>query len=173
MKKSLLLIISLVAVITCSSGTKVIGGGLGSEEEDTEEPSFPGAVGGPCKYEPFNGKVKIISVEKDKEKSPLYQEPMVVMYNFIPENSEAPKKYKFKNFKDTSIRFWIGTGENPPARCLDEYGIKVNSEHKAVRLEITKGTCTPVLFKLVDIDENRCANPGRGEAKPISKSKKK
>jgi hypothetical protein len=124
------------------------------KEEDTDTFKFNFS----CEYKDYKGTVKISSIEKDKSPS-SFKDPVIVFFDFTPDDASASKSYRFTNFPDQKVGLTIAGGLHPSSKCLEKQGIKVGSEHKAVRREIMKGTCTPVIFTLTDFKEELCFEP--------------
>lgn len=114
-------------------------------------------AGGGCQYKDFPGTIEITKIEPDPEADRnFYEDPVVVHFTFTPDDAEAEKNYRFTNFLKDSGKIQINAGKNPPRRCIEEQGYVEGSKHKAIRSELRKGTCTPVVFLFPDFDEKKC-----------------
>ncbi|MCB1160831.1 MAG: hypothetical protein H7A25_16315 [Leptospiraceae bacterium] len=139
---SLIAIISAFITFSCSA-------------DSTKEAVKETKAGGMCEYREIKGFAVIDSIKKPAEAvKGMMKEPREVIYHFEPEDKGT--EYKFPTWKDTGLKLTIAGGLAPPLDCLKKQKITVGSKHKALRTEITKGTCTPVVFILTGFDENLC-----------------
>ena len=109
--------------------------------------------GGNCEYNQFEGSAKIISI-KDAPKSDYNcpENPKLVIFEFTPANLSDRSKYSFKNFSDNSVQMKINDGANPSLAWIKKNKIEAGKKYRCVRTELTKGTCTPVIFEFPDLD---------------------
>lgn len=112
----------------------------------------PRTVGGPCEYLEIPGTAKIVSVKEAPSTESNCANAVQVSFDFVPNDPAAVSSYRFPNWKDTGQHFIVGGGMNPPKVWVQERGLVEGSEHACVRSEITKGTCTPVIFSFPKID---------------------
>jgi hypothetical protein len=114
-------------------------------------------VGGQCEYNDIKGVASIISVSQpDAGDYSCSNNPVKVVFDFHPDASNASKQYLYPQWSDYNQTFTISEGKNPPGQCVNEEGLIVGSKHNCIRKEITKGSCTPVIFYFPDVDESRC-----------------
>ncbi len=111
-----------------------------------------GVIGGPCSYNEFSGTAIITSVSPAPPESYSCNNGVVVEYDFIPDDPNAPNNYSFPNWSDSSRNLKVGGGLNPSASWALSQGLTVGSLHPCKRMEIYEGTCTPVIFELLDVD---------------------
>lgn len=71
---------------------------------------------------------------------------------FVPDDKDAVNNYRFYNIPDKGQVLRVGAGMNPSKAYMDLKGITVGSSHNCKRMEIIKGTCTPVIFDFYKID---------------------
>ena len=109
-------------------------------------------VGGPCEYVDIPGTARVVLV---KEAAPIEsncKDAVEVIFDFVPDNPAIIDDYLFPNWEDTGQRLTVGGGMNPPKTWVLAQGLTEGSEHRCIRSEITKGTCTPVIFRFPEID---------------------
>ncbi len=100
-------------------------------------------VGSSCEYADIPGSAELVKVY-DKSHS------VEVYLNFTPDDSVS---YRFPDMPDTNVMAYVCQGHKPRnPEWIKEQGLTVGSFHPCRRREITKGTCTPVLFELTDVD---------------------
>jgi hypothetical protein len=116
--------------------------GHGCTSKNAPGPGARVRVGGPCTYKDTPGTATIVSVGAGAPDAKVE-----VRYDFEAAEAGASKK---------NVRLSIGDGANPPRHCVDSQGITVGSRHKALRSDIQRGTCTPVIFQLVDFKQDPC-----------------
>ncbi|MEJ2719630.1 MAG: hypothetical protein P8181_00635 [bacterium] len=108
--------------------------------------------GGECKYDTIPGTAVIGVIAPDTLDARICENAVFVYFDFAPADTNAPDHYKFPNWPDTDRRIFVGDGKNPPSSWLEAKGLDVGTVHDCVRLEETKGTCTPVLFRFSKVD---------------------
>jgi len=116
-------------------------------------------VGGPCKYNEIPGTCLITSVKKaspDQNNCP--KDPVEVLFAFAPNDKKAPAQYRFPKWQDSNQHLTIGDGKNPPRKWVVDQGLFEGAAKICKRTEITQGTCTPVIFKFVDVDYSNANN---------------
>ncbi|MFO7939642.1 MAG: hypothetical protein R6U66_07830 [Bacteroidales bacterium] len=113
-----------------------------------------------CIYKKIPGKAIIISItDAPANANNCPNNPMLIEFNFIPDNKDATSTYLFPNWEDNSNFITIHDGKNPSTTWIDRNEIKLDTELTCYRNEITEGTCTPVTFEFPDLDtspENYC-----------------
>jgi hypothetical protein len=112
-------------------------------------------VGGPCEYVDIPGIARVVSANEADPADFNCKNAVEVIFDFIPDDPAAIDDYLFPTSKDTGKRLTVGSGMNPPKTWVLEQGLTEGSEHSCIRREITKGTCTPVIFHFPDIDMNK------------------
>jgi len=123
------------------------------EKEDTSDIEKLFVLGN-CEYNGFSGTAQIINIDI------INQEEIAIVFNFVLQNPEDESSYRFPNFPDNEYRKRIIVSPDNSNIIITETAviqignIKLQSGDKleCIRLEITKGTCTPVIFLLPEID---------------------
>lgn len=80
-----------------------------------------------------------------------------IVYDFAPDDADAPDQYLFPGQPDTGRTFSIGftsMSQSPPLEWTEREGLTAGSEHTCIRMEIVEGTCSPVLFEFPDLDDS-------------------
>jgi len=108
-------------------------------------------VGGPCQYVDVPGVARIVSVVEAASTDYNCANAVKVTFDFVPNDPTAVNNYRFPNWEGKGQCFMVGAGMNPPKSWVLEQGLTEGSEHACVRSEITKGTCTPVIFSFPEI----------------------
>ncbi len=104
-------------------------------------------VGGPCEYENTSGVATITSVEPASTNGlNCTNDPVEVVFDFTPDDAADA------GLAATGRTLTIGEGLNPPLSWVQAEGLTVGSQHTCIRRDITKGTCTPVLYRFPDVD---------------------
>lgn len=123
----------------------------------------PGLVGGPCEYESFTGKCEIALAgktieslaQKESEGGPGY-EGYEVKYRFIPSRPLNTEKIGWVKDIDEIINkeytLLLANSWYPGKKFIEKYGIKQGAVFDCELSLITKGTCSPVVFKFGSID---------------------
>ncbi len=104
---------------------------------------------GPCKYDTYKGRARIVSISKLKEKQ--YSGRYEVRFTFEPEQ-EIKQKFAWKKGEEFLFR---PNHSFPKGDLLEKYGITVGKEIDCDLLVIVEGTCTPVLFEYPSIDSKK------------------
>jgi hypothetical protein len=71
----------------------------------------------------------------------------MVLFDFVPQD---PSK---ASLAATGIHLTIGDGKHPPRAWVTASGLTPGSSHHAVRSDQQSGPCSPVVWKLTDVDE--------------------
>ena len=112
------------------------------------------AVGGPCEYVAISGVATIVSVgEVDPQHYSCPNNPVQVLFDFVPDDAGATEAYRWPDWPDTGQRLTIAAGANPPRRWVTEEGLTAGSQHRCLRREVVSGACPPVLFEFPDLDQ--------------------
>ena len=114
--------------------------------------TVPGLIGGPCSYAKFPGLATIVSVEPAPPDAYNCDNAVEVTFDFVPHNPADLGLYMNPGWPDQGRKLTTIGGANPSLEWVELMGLTVGSIHPAVRMEITEGTCTPVIHKLLDID---------------------
>ena len=109
-------------------------------------------VGGPCEYVDIPGTARVVLVKEAAQADSNCKDAVEVIFDFVPDDPAAIDDYLFPNWEDTDQRLTVGGGMNPPKTWVLEQGLTEGSEHRCLRSEITKGTCTPVIFRFPEIN---------------------
>lgn len=102
------------------------------------------APGGPCAYTEFPGTATCVEITSDSSGPVAY-------FAFTPTDPTAPSRYRFPP-SDNHLRMILDTGA-PTQAWLTEHGIVVDKSLNCIRMEISAGTCTPLVFRLPSILE--------------------
>ena len=121
-----------------------------TEEMDTSRP-LP-VAGGPCDYVNIPGMAVVDEVKTAADWHNNCSNAVEVIFHFVPDDPAARTRYLRPDWSDTEKHYVVGDGKNPPRNWAREVGLVVGSEHRVIRSEITRGTCTPVIFIFPDID---------------------
>ncbi len=119
-------------------------GMIGCRVKKETKPHIP--VGGACDYITIKGKATILSIDENPNG---IKGTKLVKFHFVPNQKTT---YLFPNWSDTShlvYRGLNGVTEN----FIKKHNIVVGKVNECVREEITKGTCTPVVFRLKGFDD--------------------
>ncbi|UCG52448.1 MAG: hypothetical protein JSW58_02545 [Candidatus Latescibacterota bacterium] len=122
--------------------------GLALQACDSDDPF----VGDPCSYDSIPGTATIRTISPDTTPFKICDDAVNVYFDFEPDDPNAPDDYRFPAWPDTRRSLFIADGKNPPYGWIEAEGIAEGTQHPCVRLEINKGTCTPVMFRLTEID---------------------
>ena len=110
-------------------------------------------VGGSCKYADIPGTCTVESVTPTGAgTSSCSNDPVEVRFDFSPLDSGAQADYRYPAQSDTDRSLTIAGGALPPRPWIESEGLTEGSQHPCVRREITRGTCTPVIFEFTEID---------------------
>jgi len=113
----------------------------------------PYLVGGLCEYKEIMGTAVISSIaDANSDDLNCDNEPVEVLFNFMPDDLNAKDDYLFPNISDSNQKIKLGEGLNPSKDYMNIKGIIKGTSHKCIRKEIVKGTCTPVLYEFSQID---------------------
>ncbi len=110
---------------------------------------------GRCEYYGFSGEAQIINIDI------INQEEIEIVFNFLLKNPDDKSSYRFPNFPDNEYRRKIYISMTDSVRIIAETSkVQINNIEfqpgdilECIRLEITKGTCTPVIFFLPEIEK--------------------
>jgi len=109
--------------------------------------------GGPCEYNSVPGHATITSITKaDSSEGNCPNNPHDVKFSFTPSESTAVHRYIIPSWPDTGQRLMLFDGLNPSLSWIARNGIAVGNVYSCFRLEITQGTCVPVIFTIQGID---------------------
>ena len=142
-KPRILLIITMGVALICFWG---VGCGAG------EKNRAPLRVGGPCKYAETRGEAIITRIGPVPAGEYSCKDGVEVVFDFHPDDANAKSKYRLPSFSDQERRFKVLGGANPPRQWVEKMGISPGKRFKAIRMEIKSGTCTPVIYKIPELD---------------------
>jgi hypothetical protein len=131
-------------------------GGIGCLEDDKEEVELP-KIGGPCVYSSYPGVAKITRIEKtdaSREQAETIGGPGYEGYE-VWFAFKTDQEIKEKWARDTVERehlFQLDNSWYPGPQYLEKYGFKVNKTYDCTLNVITKGTCSPTVFKFSKIN---------------------
>lgn len=109
--------------------------------------------GGLCEYSSYEGYAVIKAIKAAPASE--YNCPnnaRQVVFEFTPDNISDRQKYRFTNVSDSPLTMKINDGANPSLTWIKNNKITVGAKFKCIRTEITKGTCTPVVFKFPELN---------------------
>lgn len=111
---------------------------------ENENIDVPINVGGGCQYKSIAGEAKILSIESapaSASNCPI--EPQLIKFVFTADDSTA---------KDIIAELRINAGMNPSLKWLKDNDVNVGKIYRVERQEITNGTCSPVVYKFLDLN---------------------
>lgn len=107
----------------------------------------PQPIGRCGEYTSTPGTARITAVEAapaDEYNCP--RDPVRVLFTFTPAAGADP------GLAATGVALTISAGANPPRAWVVAQGLTVGSEHPAVRADQQGGPCSPVVWRLTDVD---------------------
>jgi len=107
-----------------------------------------GRVGGPCEYNQYRGKARIVSVTRMAEQQ-QGREKFEVKFNFLPEEEI---KESFARVEGREFLLLLTNSTYPEGLFLERYQIKTGKIFDCILKVIRKGTCTPMLFEFPGIN---------------------
>jgi hypothetical protein len=111
------------------------------------------AVGGPCQYHEITGTARIVDIRTPEPgQYSCRQDPVQVIFEFTPDDPGAAGRYRQPGVPDAGRRLTLVGGANPPRAWVRIENLSVGSTHRCVRMELTEGACTPVMFLFPEID---------------------
>lgn len=122
-----------------------------------ESTPSPGKLGGPCEYTSYQGACTITSIEgtavSEQQKGitggPRY-EGFEILYHFEGRDS-IPQRWQELVSREHTLQ--LANSWYPGPKFIERYEIEVGKKFDCTVLLITKGTCTPVIFKFENIDQ--------------------
>ena len=150
----LLGLIGLLPAPACNSPSTA----TGNPGDARSRPADHTPVGGGCAYAEIPGVATIVSVRQaDPSLYNCRNDPVEVVFDFVPDDPKAPDRYRFPAWADTGQHLTVPGGANPARQWTLNEGLTAGTQHACVRSEITAGTCTPVIFTLSDVDYTKGA----------------
>jgi len=120
---------------------------IGACNTDSTNSNDNTVIGGPCDYEDTAGVATIVSVEPAGTNGLNCGDDAVeIVFDFTPDDPAAA------DLAETGLFVAVSEGVNPDRAWAEDEGLTVGSEHPALRVDITSGTCTPLMFTLTDVD---------------------
>jgi hypothetical protein len=107
--------------------------------------------GGPCRYTEIPGTASIISVV-DVGGETFCDEPVELLYNFIPDDPDQINPSFLANWPLDSIQYIIAE-KNPPRKWVEAFGLLPGTEHRCSRFRMYSGACTPIVYGFQGIDD--------------------
>ena len=122
------------------------------------DPVIP-VVGGSCKYKSSVETVEVVSISDANRSNSAYlscdKHAVKVMFTFKPSSTLGGMLTP-----DRPWSLYDTVGKYTSAEYIKSKGLKVGNTYKVKVDTISSGTCTPILFKFVDVDfsdkENYC-----------------
>jgi hypothetical protein len=105
-----------------------------------------------CEYVDIPGTATIVNVREPDPGASNCRNAGEIVFRFTPDDPTAPERYLIPDWPDTGQILTVGNGMNPPRSWVQDRGLRKGTIHRAVRREITRGTCTPVIFEFPDVD---------------------
>ncbi len=100
-----------------------------------------------CKYHDTPGVATIVSVDAaDPGDLNCPNDPVEVVFDFEPDDPDAG------NLAATGLSLTISEGLNPAFSWVTEEGLEVGTQHPCLRRDITRGTCTPIIYQFTEVD---------------------
>lgn len=110
-------------------------------------------MGGSCSYVKFEGYAKITSIVPAPESEyNCPEKPELVTFEFTPLDKSDRKKYRFTGYSDSAVNMRINDGVNPSHAWIKNNGIAIGKKFRCFRTELSKGTCTPVIYTFPDLN---------------------
>lgn len=104
----------------------------------------PQKVGGKCEYKRYMGTAKIVSVTLIGSGEERLQDEYEVKWLFHPREKIEES---FVPAPDKELRLYVDNDANPRRLFIEQHDIKVGKQIECALEVITRGTCTPVIFK--------------------------
>jgi len=108
---------------------------------------------GGCSYVQIEGLARIVSIAAPENDEYNCADAVKVTFDFAPQDPAAVNHYFMPAWSDKGQHLTVLAGANPPRGWVLLQGLAEGSEHECVRNEITKGTCTPVIFEFPKTDQ--------------------
>ncbi len=105
-----------------------------------------------CPYTEFPGIAVIRTVTPDDSPSRLCENDVVIVFDFVPDDSSAVDRYRFPSWPDTGLVFDLIPGGSAPDGWAEKEGMTPGSELPCVRREIRAGPCQPLIFDFPEVD---------------------
>ena len=105
--------------------------------------------GGPCKYNSFEGSAEFLTIS---EKKPKEVDAMWVSFNFYPSNEEYLLELNLP-YEDGRVTF---AAINYLKSCIFDNKINAGTFTKMIIKRIKKGTCTPLILELPEMEDQKC-----------------
>ena len=129
----------------------------------SEEVARGTIVGGPCEYEWIRGRSNIVSITKTKAsraqsvlKGGAGYEGYDIEFRFTPDKPVKPTKRWTEDAVNGILQkdhtFLLANSWYPGPEYIKKYSISQGAVYPCRMGLITKGTCTPVVFKIDDFD---------------------
>jgi len=122
-------------------------------------PSFrcPPPRGSGCTYIHTLGTARIVALEMPRSwEYSCQNDPVRVVLDFTPDDLRARACYTMSVAEEKGYTFTIGAGANPSRNCVDALGLTVGETVRAERLDISHGSCSPLVYEHPDLDIERC-----------------
>jgi hypothetical protein len=109
----------------------------------------PRVVGGPCEYKDYRGKAEIVSMQKLEEgtghlKEVQSTELYKIMYRFTP---EIKIHEPFDQMESRDFVLLMDDSTYPDLEFINKNKIDVGKRYDCLLKVITKGACTPLIFR--------------------------
>jgi|GEM_PF-6558894 len=117
---------------------------VNENNNQNENINAPINVGGGCQYKSIAGTAEILSIESaptSGSNCPI--EPQLIKFVFTSDDLTV---------RDIIAELRINAGMNPSLKWVEDNDITVGKTYRVERQKITSGTCTPVVYKFLDLD---------------------
>jgi hypothetical protein len=96
-------------------------------------------AGGQCEYAKYQGTATVTSITYLPD-----QQRYKIMFSFVP-NQKI--QHAWVNTEGREYVLTLTNGQHPGREFMEKYQINVGGRYRCILEAITKGTCTPMIFK--------------------------
>lgn len=108
------------------------------------------------RYIGFHGKATITEVKQSVYNPDGKGNYFDIYFDFVPDEKDAPGKYRFKKWKDTHQRLFYNHRGNLHRSWVEKYNVKKGNVYRAMRYEKNCfGSSAPVIFKVLVAGEEK------------------
>ncbi len=129
---------------------------LHCNEVKNKKPVNPAKVGGPCTYTDYPGTATVTRIEKTEKSSRQAKVSGGAGYEghevwFVFKADQEVKEERARKYIEKEHLFLLSNSWYPGPLYLKKYNIKVDGSYPCTLRVLTKGTCTPVVFKFTEL----------------------
>lgn len=106
----------------------------------------------PDSYSSIHGSALIVELRQPDPYSYTLPDGIEVLFDFTPDDAEAPSRYRYPEVGDRQQRLTVGAGANPPLSWVHAMELLPGTRHRCVRHEALRGVGPPVLFSFPGLD---------------------